>query len=170
MTISCAERAQGKKWLLVPPFSQIIFGFILVERGPLFIVWLFHTSLLNVSCWTKLFLRPFSPHDLTHSSFQLSITFHLFTVIICAAKQRPLVSLGCFPGSPGCAWWWPWRQGTGGWCGLWAGWCSWKAPSHQGGHRLFAGRHLCCQNESRMKSAGSWCLGDHWRQRCEERW
>lgn len=104
-------------------------------------------------------------HPLLFSSIH---PFHSFTVTICGARRRPLVSLGCFPGSRGCAWWWPWRLGTAGWCGLWAGWHSWTAPSRPGGRRPFVGRRWCCQNESRMKSAGSWCLGDHWMRRCEE--
>lgn len=91
-----------------------------------------------------------------------------FAVTICAARRRPPVSLGCFPGSRDCAWLWSWQLGTAGWCGLWAGSRSWTAPLHPGGHRVFAGTRWCCQNDSRSKSAGSSSLGDRWMQRCEE--
>lgn len=186
-------KSPGRKWLLISSFTPINFQFSLIEWGHFYMKFirskcngkhLPHTKLCPSAPQTPRgsrieLLHPslFSPLDVIsppplfmQPSFHPSIQLHYFAVIICGARRRPLVSLGCFPDSQGCAWWWPWRLGTAGWCGLWAGWRSSTAPFHPGGHRLFVGRHWCCQNESRMKSAGSWCPGDHWMQRCAEGW
>lgn len=131
------------------------------------------SNTLWVRRWTIVLLSLSSPLDIITPSplfIHPSIPLYSSLIIICGARRRPLVSLGCFPDSRGCAWWWPLRLGTAAWCGLWAGWHSWKAPSRPGGHRPFVERRWCCQSESRMKSAGSWCQGDHWMRLCEEGW